>query len=273
MKFIAALAIAAATATASDWNPLYPDYNIGYDNYVAPKEEHPTQPTYGYLGKEAPYYGVYRGPRKVKTLIANDGYRVKQRDDPYNRLYKTVNAKCIMEDPEEESKVRGVIYLSQGATDAESNVWGEIWGLGYGQKAELTINALGDLTEGCESAGAVFNPFVSRSGYGPGKTSIPAPGLLDVTSDGDSLVIEKDVDVDLSGTHSIIGRSMVLTAMGYDYYGNPTEEVRVACCTIGLSSGKKSAPAPQYYGSPEPYYPEPRGYKKSYAPSGYDYAW
>ena len=173
MKFAVSAAIAAISVQA--WDQSYGYASQPYESYSAPRyDQEDIVPTYGYLGEEKPYYGLYRAPRRTRPLIANDGYRVKQRTDPYERLSKTVNAKCVLEDPEEESEVRGVIYLSQGATDSTTNLWGEIWGI---SNASLTINALGDLTEGCASAGGVFNPNVSRSGYG--KIKGPAPGQLE----------------------------------------------------------------------------------------------
>lgn len=45
-------------------------------------------------------------------------------------------------------------------------MWGEVHGLRG--EVELTINALGDLRDGCASTGTVFNPDVSVSGYGYG---------------------------------------------------------------------------------------------------------
>lgn len=236
MKFVAALALAAISVQAGD--EYYRPNFYGAAPRGAPRDPYADyQPTYGYLsGDDQPYYGIYRAPRRVKTLIANDGYKVKTRTDPYERLYEAVNAKCVLEDPEEESYVRGVINLSQGAKDSTTSLWGEIWGIEYGY---LTINALGDLTDGCESAGEVFNPFVSESGFGYGKEPTPAPGVLDdVKGDYHRIAVDQEADVDLSGTHSIIGRSIVLTRPGRtDRYGRSTADVRVACCTIGLAAG------------------------------------
>jgi hypothetical protein len=109
MKFALAL---IATAVSAQWNFGYDDapQNGGYggnDGYG--------QPTYAPNGNNG--YEIFNRPRVAKVLVANDGYRVKTRSDPYKRLYETVNAKCVLEDPEEESYVRGVISMSQGAKD------------------------------------------------------------------------------------------------------------------------------------------------------------
>ena len=243
MKFAATLALTAISVQAGDYRPN--------NHYGAPHQDHSShQPTYGYLGEDSPTYGVYRAPRAKKALIANDGYRVKARTDPYERLYETVNAKCVLMDPEEESYASGVVYFSQGAKDRTTSIWGEIWGIDY---ANLTINALGDMTKGCESAGEVFNPSVSSSGYGYGKEPTPAPGILNEIHGS----FDQQANVDLSGNQSIIGRSMVLTRPGSkDEYGNGRPDVRVACCTIGLAAGAKK-PEPQYHAPPQRYHEEP----------------
>lgn len=41
--------------------------------------------TYGHTKEHG--YGIYNFDRRGKTLIANDGYKVKYRSDPYERNY------------------------------------------------------------------------------------------------------------------------------------------------------------------------------------------
>lgn len=99
-------------------------------------------------------------------------------------------------------------------------------------------------------------------------------GPLQGGYNGDALV-HLDADVDLSGSQSIIGRSLVLTVThrAADHYSE-AQSVRVACCTIGLAAPEKKAAQPQ---------PRRRGqgiqYREAqqpaYQPSGYSYggAW
>jgi len=110
-----------------------------------------------------------------------------------------------LNDPYEESYARGTIYLSQDHQADGTKVWGSIEGGSY---ADLTINALGDLRDGCDSTGDVFNPYVSANGTGYDKEHHDAPGELGAVGDGN---IKVWANVDLSGVHSIIGRSMVVT--------------------------------------------------------------
>ena len=97
-KYVAALAMAAVVQAGK------------YDSKYRGDDEHYLQPTYGQIGKNV--YGIYDGSRRNKPLRANDGYLVKVRTDPFQRLYDRVNAKCVLKDPEEESAINGVIYLS-----------------------------------------------------------------------------------------------------------------------------------------------------------------
>lgn len=230
------------------------------------------QRTYGHVKKIG--YGIYNFDRSKKPLRANDGYLVKQRTDPYNRNYADVYAKCILDDPNEEGYASGLLYLAQAPKSDKTKIWGQISGAGY---ADLSINALGDQREGCDSTGAVFNPYVSASGYGYGKEPHTAPGALGPVGDGK---IEIWADVDLSGTHSIIGRSMVVTIpeQKHDYHVIP--EQRVACCTIGLAAGPNSyQPAQKHgYGHGDSYghdsygHDDHRGHGDSYGhDNGYGY--
>lgn len=186
--------------------------------------------TYGHTKQQG--YGIYNFNRTSKTLFANDGYRVKSRSDPYSTASYTTYAKCVMKDPYEESYANGVLYLSQDGKSEGTRIWGSIQGAHYG---ELSINSLGDLREGCDSTGDVFNPYVSENDttrYGPAHG--PAPGDLGPVS-GDVKVL---ANVDLSGYASVIGRSIVVTVpeqKSHHGYTRPAE--RVACCTIGLAAG------------------------------------
>jgi len=117
-------------------------------------------------------------PRRTKALIANDGYRVKRRTQVGERVKEEINAKCVLMDPDVKSDIYGVFRLSQGIKDRGTLVWGEISGLHAYEQYDLSINALGDLRDGCDSVGGIFNPFVSKSGYGHWKEPETAPGDL-----------------------------------------------------------------------------------------------
>lgn len=117
------------------------------------------QRTYGW--KKDIGYGIYNFKAHSKPLIGDDGYKLKKRSDPYTRNYERVFAKCVLNDPDEETYVTGLLYLSQAPRSDKTQIWGNIQGANY---ANLMIGALGDLRDGCDSAGKVWNPFVSQYG-------------------------------------------------------------------------------------------------------------
>lgn len=204
--------------------------------------------TYGHV--KGLGYGIYNFEPKAKDLRGNDGYKLVRRSDPHERSYDDVYAKCIMSDQSEESYVNGVLYLAQAPKGENTKIWGGVSGVHH---ADLTINALGDVRDGCDSTGGVYNPNVTASGYDAFHLRGGVPGDLGSIGDGK---VNVWADVDLSGNQNVIGRSMVVSV----------GDNRVACCQIGLSGGAKapSKPKPAYnagYGNV--------GYGQGYGRQGY----
>ena len=85
---------------------------------------HGGQRTYGW--KKDTGYGIYNFKAHSKPLIANDGYKLKKRSDPYTRNYERVFAKCVLNDPDEETYVTGLIYLSQSPRSDKTQIWGNV---------------------------------------------------------------------------------------------------------------------------------------------------
>lgn len=248
-----------------------PSYGLGY-GYKSD-----TQPTYAW--QKGTGYGIYDQPRTPKPLIANDGYRVKKRSDPAKgRAGEEQARKCIINDPNEENHINGVIHLSQGPYDKTTSVWGEIWGLDY-NKYDLRVNALGDLRDGCDGIGGAFNPTVTASGYST-YHDVKAPGLLgDISNNYGEGKIDVEGDFDLSGNHDVTGRAMSVNFE--DAHGN---NVVAACCVIGFAAPAKKEPVYNDYGygygnndygynnygyDSYSYKPSP---KPAYKPAGYGYA-
>ena len=82
------------------------------------------QRTYGW--KKDIGYGIYNFKAHSKPLIADDGYKLKKRSDPYTRNYERVFAKCVLNDPDEESQVSGLLYMSQAPRSDKTQIWGNI---------------------------------------------------------------------------------------------------------------------------------------------------
>ena len=219
-----------------------------YNNYRAPAKNSYKAPGFGlgfgyksdsqptYSWRKGTGYGIYEQPRVSKPLIANDGYRVKKRSDPaYSRAGDEQVRKCVINDPNEENHISGVIHLSQGPHDKVTSIWGDVWGLDYFDY-DVRVNALGDLRDGCDGIGSAFNPTVTESGYGYDQDK-KAPGLLgDISGYNGEGKIEKKGDFDLSGNHDVTGRAMSLNYQ--DHHG---KNVVAACCVIGIAAPKKAA--------------------------------
>jgi len=106
------------------------------------------------------------------------------------------------------------------------------------------IHEYGDLSEGCKSACAHYNPFGKAHG-GPGTSErhVGDLGNLKIDMFGTANYSTSDDIIQLSGTYSIIGRSLVIhknkddCGMGNDKEslktGNAGE--RIACAVIGIA--------------------------------------
>ena len=202
-----------------------------YGPAVGLHEDHGVQLTYGFNEKHG--WGIYRQAFSKEVILGNDGYSIKKREDPYSRLQSTVNAVCLLEDPDQKSGVRGLVRLQQAPGEKGTRIRAKVGKVGPG--AKITINALGDLRDGCDSAGDVYDPLVADYGHYETK-EVPRLGLLgDLKRGKDAAYTQTRSDVDLSGKQSIIGRSIVITRPPLkDRYGRTKEPARVACCTIGL---------------------------------------
>ena len=106
------------------------------------------------------------------------------------------------------------------------------------------IHEYGDLSEGCKSACAHYNPFGKSHGC-PGRVNrhVGDLGNLKVDMFGQSNYTTTDDIISLSGDHSIIGRSLVIHKKEDDCgMGNNEESLktgnageRIACAVIGIA--------------------------------------
>jgi len=266
---LAVLAVAASAQRSRGGDYGYATSYYGYDSYSRGN-------SYGYDDRIPTYsfrkesgLGIHQEPNKPKDLIGNDGYKIKVRTAVGERVQSVVNAKCVLKDPNEESEVSGIVSLTQAPGDEGTLISAQLWNMEHGDY-ELSIHALGNLADGCESVGDVFNPDVSENGFNKNGRGFPAIGDLgDVERVHDQGSLDQVADVDLSGTQSIVGRSIVLTRKGEKdrRSGRTAPDKNIACCAIGLSSGivksaKNDRDGRDRHGRDEGY-----GYDDSY---GYD---
>jgi len=151
-------------------------------------------------------------------------------------------AVCILEQ-HGGSGVSGVITVMQSGPCSPVKITGVINGLKPG-KHGFHVHEFGDLTDGCISAGAHFNPNKKNHG-GPQDEERHVGDLGNVVANdsGNTLVEIEDKSVTLYGENSVIGRSFVVH-FGEDDLGKGGFEdskttghagARVACGVIAVS--------------------------------------
>lgn len=138
--------------------------------------------------------------------------------------------------------VSGVIRFEQPITGGPTKIFGTIRGLADGEHG-LHIHEYGDLSDGCTSAGAHFNPFEKNHG---GRTAYErhAGDYGNILSkNGTSEFSFSDDQTSIIGKYSVIGRAVVVHAdrddLGLTNHplslttGN--SGARTACGVIGIS--------------------------------------
>ena len=117
----------------------------------------------------------------------------------------SVKAVCVLE----SSKISGVINMEEYGD--LTLFQGKIKGLKPNGVHAIHIHEYGDLTEGCTSCCAHYNPFNMNHG-GPKSADRHVGDLGNLQADEQGMVDFKFTDdlVKLWGPHSVIGRSIVI---------------------------------------------------------------
>jgi superoxide dismutase, Cu-Zn family len=188
----------------------------------------------------------------VTSVLASTIYGInyfstnpKTTDD---NMSTTRNAICILY-PDNDSGVHGVVSFQQQNITSTTNIIAHVRGLKANSNHGFHIHEFGDLTEGCKSAGAHYNPF-NKKHAGPldKERHIGDLGNLKTDEKGVAYMAVSDPYIKLFGDFSIVGRSCVVHADEDDlgrgsfpdsqttgHAGN-----RVACGTIGLAGTFKN---------------------------------
>lgn len=139
--------------------------------------------------------------------------------------------------------VKGTLFFDQNSPDSPVKVTGEVTGLSQGLHG-FHVHEFGDNTNGCTSAGAHFNPYQKDHG-GPGDEvrHVGDLGNIEAGSSGVAKVDITDKLISLTGSHSIIGRTLVVHA-DPDDLGKGGHELskttgnagaRSACGVVGIA--------------------------------------
>lgn len=160
-------------------------------------------------------------------------------------IYRAV-AMIKAELPFNAGTINGYCFFEQSANGGVTRAYGTIKGLPDGLHG-FHIHEWGDLTKGCDSAGAHYNP--TNNLHGGLNSKIRHVGDL-----GNLRVIEGEVsfdfivpDLNIIGPYSIIGRSLIIHQDEDDLglTSNPLSKTtgnsgaRVACAVIGLAAPVK----------------------------------
>ena len=138
--------------------------------------------------------------------------------------------------------VKGIIHFEQEGVDTPVVVTGEVKNLTPGLHG-FHIHQFGDLSNGCISAGAHFNP-TGKSHGGPSdeERHVGDLGNINANEEGVAKVNLTDKLISLNGPNSIVGRALIVHAdvddlgLGGTELSKTTGNAggRVACGVIGI---------------------------------------
>lgn len=119
-----------------------------------------------------------------------------------NNIYYGV---CVIN----SEKINGIIYLTQ--ENDLTTIEGIIKGLNPNQEHAIHIHECGDLTKGCESCCAHYNPFKMHHG-GPNSADRHVGDLGNIIADANGIARFEIIDhmVKLNSMYSVYGRSIVI---------------------------------------------------------------
>lgn len=152
------------------------------------------------------------------------------------------NAVCVIQ----SNSIQGVIRFRKYYD--KTIIIGKIIGLKPNQEHAIHIHECGDLTKGCESACAHYNPYGMNHG-GPNSYERHVGDLGNIKADSDGVGEFRIVDnlVQLNGPYNVIGRSVVIHEDIDDFgLGGHSDSLttghagkRIGCGVIGIASSQK----------------------------------
>lgn len=126
-----------------------------------------------------------------------------------NNDNNNMKAVCVLDSQTMKKGVSGVVYLEETA-DKKTRIYGSIRGLKPGLHG-FHIHTAGDMTKGCDSACAHYNPFGhNHGGLTSKKRHVGDLGNVNAGKNGVAMIDIVDRFVKLRGKYSVIGRSLVV---------------------------------------------------------------
>ena len=159
-----------------------------------------------------------------------------------NSMNNNMKAVCVLDSQTLKKGVSGVVYLEE-TDDKKTRIYGSIKGLRPGLHG-FHIHTAGDMTKGCDSACAHYNPYGhNHGGLTSKKRHVGDLGNVEAGKNGVATFDITDRFVKLRGKYSVIGRSLVVHE-DEDDLGNGNHEdshttghsgKRLACGVIGYA--------------------------------------
>ncbi|KAK2576315.1 hypothetical protein KPH14_005678 [Odynerus spinipes] len=146
--------------------------------------------------------------------------------------------------------VKGDLTITQSVQNGPVKITGKLSGLSEGLHG-FHVHEKGDLSEGCTSAGAHFNPEnVTHGALEDTIRHVGDLGNIQANAEGEAIVDITDTVISLSGPNNIVGRALVVHSGEDDLgKGNSTLSLttgnsgdRWACGVIGIVSPTGSWP-------------------------------
>ncbi|KAI3653065.1 hypothetical protein MP228_002490 [Amoeboaphelidium protococcarum] len=159
---------------------------------------------------------------------------------PSQNMSKSIVAVCVLRG---DGPVKGTVTFKQDSESTPLRITGEITGLTSGLHG-FHVHEFGDNTNGCTSTGGHFNPFNKNHGAPEDEDRhVGDFGNVVAGADGVAKVDITDKVASLFGSHSILGRSIVVHADSDDLGKGVNEAskqngnagARMACGVIGLT--------------------------------------
>lgn len=184
---------------------------------------------------------------RAKAVLIGDEVHVAGNKDQWGRGGQTSSeGQASTTAGSSKKPVFGIVEFEQQGDTV--TVTGTIEGLGENTQHGFHIHEFGDVSNGCTSAGAHFNPH-KKQHAGPDDADRHVGDLGNVQSDANGVVKLniQDKMIALQGEHSILGRCLVIHEKADDLGRGDNEESkktgnagkRLACAIIGTVNPEK----------------------------------
>uniref|UniRef100_A0A0E0CL47 superoxide dismutase n=1 Tax=Oryza meridionalis TaxID=40149 RepID=A0A0E0CL47_9ORYZ len=136
------------------------------------------------------------------------------------------------------STVAGALHFFQDPSTGYTEVRGRVTGLAPGLHG-FHIHSFGDTTNGCNSTGPHFNPNNKSHGApSDDERHVGDLGNIVANKDGVADIFIKDLQISLSGPHSILGRAVVVHADSDDLGRVFQSCLRFGSSTLSVTTSK-----------------------------------